>query len=367
MSKYLKRNRLSGIGLQFFAEAGMSIFDLVTAPDLTAYWETMIKDRPPYLGETLWTNQKKLGLDLKWIKGAQGLPVVLKPSAFDVGVVPRPRIGFERLSAEMPFFKESTYIDEELRQQLNMVIETGNQAYIDSVLNRVFNDEIRLLEGARARREMMRMMALTTGSIAITANGQDLSYDYGVPANHKTTVTKSWSDPSADILGDISAWQETVESDTGVKPTRAVCDSKTWGYIKKNAAISKAIYVVAGGGIMASDAKVKALLLEELELEVVVYTKMYTGDTGASIKYIPEDTFVLFPAGTLGSTWFGTTPEESDLLGGSVANVSITDTGVAVTTMKKSDPVQVETKISMVSLPSFEAADQIFIADVTTA
>jgi hypothetical protein len=32
--------------------------------------------------------------------------------------------------------------------------------------------------------------------------------------------------------------------------------------------------------------------------------------------------------------------------------------------MKKTDPVNVETKVSMVSLPSFEAADQIFIADI---
>lgn len=343
----------------------MNIFDLVTAPELTAYWETFIKDRPPYLGETLWTNQKKLGLDLKWIKGSQGLPVVLKPSAFDAGVVPRPRIGFDRLSAQMPFFKESTYIDEELRQQLNLVLETGNQAYIDSVMNRVFNDEIRLLEGARARREMMRMMALTTGSIAIVANGQAFDFDYGVPENHKGTVSKSWSDPSADILADIRKWQDIVESDTGVKPTRAVCDSKTWGYIKKNTAISKAIYVVAGGGILVSDSRVKALLMEELELEVTVYSKLYTNDSGTSTKYVPDDTFVLFPTGTLGNTWFGTTPEESDLLGGNVANVSITDTGVAVTTMKKSDPVNVETKVSMVSLPSFEAADQIFIADTS--
>ena len=57
-------------------------------------------------------------------------------------------------------------------------------------------------------------------------------------------------------------------------------------------------------------------------------------------------------------------PEESDLLSSGVANVSITDTGVAITTMPKSDPVNVETKVSMISLPSFEAADQIFIADV---
>lgn len=345
----------------------MTIFDLVTAPELTAYWETFTKDRPPYLGETLWTNQKKLGLDLKWIKGSMGQPVVLKPSAFDADVVPRPRIGFDRLAAQMPFFKESTYIDEELRQQLNMVLETGNQAYIDSVMNRVFNDEVRLLEGARARREMMRMMVLTTGSIAITANGQNYSYDYGIPENHKGTVKVSWSDTSADILADVREWQDKIEADTGTRPTRAVCDSTTWGYIKKNEIISKAVYVVAGGGILVSDAKVKALLLEELGLEVVVYSKMYINDSGVAVKYIPADTFVLFPTGTLGSTWFGTTPEESDLMGGNVANVSITDTGVAVTTMKKADPVNVETKVSMVSLPSFEAADQVFIADISAS
>ena len=52
---------------------------------------------------------------------------------------------------------------------------------------------------------------------------------------------------------------------------------------------------------------------------------------------------------------------------GSVANVSITDTGVAVTTVQKADPVQVETIVSMICLPSFEAADQVYILDTTKA
>ena len=343
----------------------MNIFDLVTAPELTAYWETFSKDRPPYLGETLFPSRKKLGLDLKWIKGSAGAPIVLKASAFDAAAVPRPRIGFDRLSAEMPFFKESTYVDEEMRQQLNMVMESGNQAYIDSVMSQVFNDEIRLLEAAAARREMMRMSALTSGAISVIANGQTYTYDYGVPASHKAQVSKSWSDPTADIIGDIRGWQDKIEEDTGVKPTRAVCDSTVWSNIKKNNAISKAIYVVSGGGVTVSDARAKAFLMEELELEVTVYSKMYKNDTGVATRYMPADTFVLFPSGTLGNTWFGTTPEESDLLGRAATNVSITDTGVAVTTMAKQDPVNVETKVTMISLPSFEAADQIFIGDVT--
>ena len=72
----------------------------------------------------------------------------------------------------------------------------------------------------------------------------------------------------------------------------------------------------------------------------------------------------LFPTGNLGNTWFGTTPEESDLMSGTADNVSITDVGVAVTTMKKSDPVNVETKVTMICLPSFETADSVFLLDV---
>ena len=51
---------------------------------------------------------------------------------------------------------------------------------------------------------------------------------------------------------------------------------------------------------------------------------------------------------------------------GSTANVAITDTGVAVTTMKREDPVNVETKVTMICLPSFEMADQVAIIDTAS-
>ena len=344
----------------------MSIFDLIKAPELTSYWEEHTQDQPPYLGEELFPSDKKLGLKLDWIKGANGLPVVLKPSAFDVGAVPRPRIGFDKLSTQMPFFKESMYIDEELRQELNMVTETGNQAYIDAVVRRVFNDETRLLEGARARREEMRMMALTTGAIAITANGQAYNYDYGMPENHKVTVDTSWSDyDNSDPVEDIRRWMDMVEDDTGIRPTRGVCTRKTWGYLRRNQHIIKSLFVLSNGQVGAlSDSRLTQYLMDELGLELIVYGKRYTNDAGVATQYVPDDTVVLFPTGTLGNTWFGTTPEESDLMGGKAANVSITDVGVAVTTMEKTDPVNVETKVTMICLPSFESADSVVIADV---
>lgn len=347
----------------------MNIFDLIKAPELTAYWEEHSQHQPPYLGEELFPSDKKLGLKLDWIKGANGLPVVLKPSAFDVGAVPRPRIGFDMLSAEMPFFKESTFIDEELRQQLNMVLETRNQSYIDSVVRRVFDDETRLLAGARARREEMRMMALTTGAIAITANGQAYNYDYNLPEDHKVTAKTGWANlETADPIEDLRTWMDKAEADTGIRPTRGVCSRKTWGYLRSNQKILKSIFVLSNGQVGSiSDSRLTQYLMDELGLELIIYSKQYKNDAGVATKFVPDDTVSLFPEGSLGKTWFGTTPEESDLMGGKVANVAITDMGVAVTTIEKADPVNVETKVTMICLPSFEAADSVIIADVSAA
>lgn len=342
-----------------------SIFDLVTAADVTAYWENMQQNRAPFVGEQLFPADKKLGLNLEWINGNSGIPVVLNLSAFDANVIPRGREGFSISNAKMPFFKESMYIDEEMRQQLNMVLETGKQAYIDVVMNRIFNDEIKLIEAARSQRERMRMSALTTGAISLASNGQAVSYDYGVPQSHKATVGTTWGTAGATPVADIRAWMDTIEDDTGVRPTRAICNSSVWNALLADASIKNTIFVYSQGVSTISDNALTAFLKDQLNLSVYVNNKRYKNELGVATKFVADDTFVLFPEGQLGTTWFGTTPEESDLLSGSVANVSITDTGVAVTTMKKADPVNVETKVSMICLPSFESADQIFIADTT--
>ena len=81
----------------------MTIFDLVQSQDIVAYWETLSQNRAPYMFESMFPNDKKLGLDLSYIKGSSGLPVALSVSAFDAQAVPRNRIGFEKMSAEMAY------------------------------------------------------------------------------------------------------------------------------------------------------------------------------------------------------------------------------------------------------------------------
>lgn len=342
----------------------VSIFELVTAEDIVAYWVARLQEETEgLLGEELFDEQQKLGLDLKWIKGAEGLPIVLKPSAYDVAALKRDRIGFEKVATEMPFFKESMMIDEELRQQLNMVLESGNRAYIDSIMKRVFNDEMSLLRGARAQRERMRMSLITTGGISISANGQDYEYDYGLKDYQQKTVSVSWSDPDADIISDILNWMDIVEDESGTRPERAVTNNETVKYFMKNKLIRNGIWG-NDSTAPASKEKVLAYVTNETKLSFAFYSKKFVDEFGQKKKYIPDDVFTLLPSGKLGTGWFGTTPEQSDLMAGTAANVAITDTGVAVTTSKKVDPVNVDTKVSMIYLPSFERIDEILIADL---
>lgn len=343
----------------------MTIFDLMTSQNIVAYWEVLLQDEAPYPCEELFPDDKKRGISLKWIKGAKGLPVVLKTSAFDAAAIPRARIGFDKLSAEMPYFKESTYIDEELRQELNLVLETGNQAYIDSVMNNIFDDEMRLLRGARATRERMRMQALTTGVIAMANNGQAFTYDYGIPDANKVEASVSWSDlTNADPIKDIRALRKTIKDATGVDCTRAMCDEATLDYICNNTKIKTAIYALRSNiGEITYD---EAIRYVENRTGIRIRTNdyRYVDEQEQTQAFMPADTFVMFPAGRLGKTWFGTTPAESDLMTSNAANVSITETGVAVVTAQKVDPVQVETIVSMICLPSFEGANHVGIIDV---
>lgn len=345
----------------------MTIYDYIVAKEIAAYYNTKVSEQslPPYLGEELFPNKKQLGLDLSFIKGAKGLAKILKLSAFDAKTVKRDRIGFEKLQTEMPFFKEGMSVDEKTRQELLRVMQTGNQEYIDMVLNKIFDNQTVLVEGASVVRERMRMQLISTGTIVMENNGQTYEYDYGVPSNHKVTPTNLWNAADADPVADITAWQDLLEQEGNGRPTRAITSRKVLRQLAKVPAIVNSIYVFGEGKVTSIDeTAVINYIADRTGLDIVVYEKFYKDVDDTTKRMIAEDLFIMIPEGTLGNTYFGTTPEEADLMASGIANVSIVDTGVAVTTSKLVDPVNVETKVSMISLPSFEAADQIVIADV---
>lgn len=347
-----------------------TIFDYVNSKEIAVYYTEGALNQIPYLGETLFPAKKQIGLDLSWIKGSKGLPVALKPSNFDAKATLRERIGFEKLSTEMPFFREGMRIGEKDRQQLNTFMAAQNKDLIMPLINNIYDDATNLINGARVQAERMRMQLLSTGKIAILENRMPYDYDYKFDSNNKETLTGTdmWSDSAnSNPVADIQNWQDDVEDRTGIRVTRAICTRKTWNYLMQNEKIRLDMNPIGGHNIIMTDSMLKQYLSQKLGLTIAVYNKKYSLDvkTPTSDLFFPDDLFTMIPPGTLGNTYYGTTPEESDLMTGQTdAKVEIVNTGIAITTIKEPHPVNVETIVSGIFLPSFEAIDNIFIATV---
>ena len=111
--------------------------------------------------------------------------------------------------------------------------------------------------------------------------------------------------------------------------------------------------------------RVQAFVEEELNVKIVMYTKKFKDEAGRESTFYPDNIVMMLPNGALGNTWYGTTPEEADLTSGSAGvDVSIVNTGVAVTVTKTTDPVNTKTTVSEIVLPSFERMNECYALEV---
>ena len=341
--------------------------DAFTAPAIASIVNENASNRIPYLGEGLFPRVQKSGLTLKWFKQNLGLPVILKPSAFDANATIRSRQGLEVIDTEMAYFKEAMIVKEQDIQDYETQIE--NSPYAKEILDRNFRDAETLIEGARVVEERMRMSLLANAngkpSINIAADGVAYEYDFDpngtYAANNFTALTGTsvWSDASSTPLDDVQDAQDAIEARTGERPSIMIISKATMNNLKKNKSIKDAILAQnVTANILMTDARVKEVFANELGIAIIVYTKQYVDETGATKKFYPDGMATLLPSGKLGNTYKGTTPEQhraGDL------NVQIVDNGTAVTVNTSFDPVQTVTKASEVVLPSFENMDRTYM------
>lgn len=319
------------------------------------------------VGSVLFPTKKQMGIDITMIKGAKNKPIVLKTSQFDTSVRVRSlRADIKQETKEMPFFKEAVVIKEKDRQNLLMAMSAANVQWRNLILDNIYGDISGLVEGADVQAERMRMQLMSSGAINIVTVDGDIVLDYGLPVGNKETLltTAKWDQiATANPVDDIGRWQDAIELATGVRPTRAICSRTTFRYIQKNAMIR--LDINPNGATIVTEAIVKAYLQTKLGVSVEVISGTFLAEDGTTeLSYYPEAKFTMFPAGQLGSTYYGTTPEEADLITGNAADVKIVRGGIAVTTIKQADPVTVLTKVSQICLPSFEKVTQVFIATV---
>lgn len=353
----------------------MNLGDLFTSKAIALNWYEAASNRLPYLGEGLFPAKKKMGLNLSWIKGYRGLPVSLMPSNFDAKPTFRDRIGVTKLDTEMAFFREAMIVKEKDEQEI-MNVQEADSPYATEILNRIFDDANTLIEGALVVPERMRMQLISSqGSpqIAIAANSLTYAYNYDPNGDFASnnylalTGTAKWSDTANyDPMTDIKNAQDKIEENTGVRPSIAVMSRKTFNYLLKNEKIKSGILAQnITANIFMTDGILKAFLKEQLGVSIIVYTKKFKAENGTASSFYPDDMCTLMPEGFLGSTWFGTTPEERTGMQSGM-QISIVNTGIAVAVSRPNEvPLRTETIASEIVLPSFERMDECFVMKVS--
>ena len=354
------------------------LFDgLFSAAAIAANWTETADNRIPYLGEGLFPAAKKAGLDLKWIKGNKGIPVTLMPSAFDAQATYRDRIGVDKLETEMPFFREGFKIKERERQDILRALDSKDP-YAQAAINLVYDDANNLIEGAKVvgERERMQLLAPVNGNVGISikANGVDYTYNYDPNGTWKASNyfalsgTNLWSDTAnSDPFGDIQNAKDNVSGATGTDLRIMVMNKTTFKHLRGNANIKNRYLTKSGAAFgYLTDNEIIEILKDTNDLDgIVLYDKQYKDENGVAKKFFPDGYVTLVPTGTLGSTWYGTTPEEADLANaGTDADVRLIEGGIAVTTIPVLHPVNMNILASEIVLPSFERMDEVAVLKV---
>lgn len=354
----------------------MKLTDVFNSGAIALNYTEVASNQIAYLGIGFFPPQKKAGLDLKWIKGHKGLPVSLAPSAFDAKSTLRDRVGISLNETQMAFFRESMLVKEADEQEI-MRIQSSSDPYAQQVLDNIFNDAANLIDGANVvpERMIMQLLAPLGGDMGINiqANGVDYTYNYDPDgswkANHYaeiSTPADQWTaTATSDPITDLETAMNAQEQVGGNRPEILLMSKNTFNLIKKSASIKN--YILAQNttaNVNLTDKRVRDFIEEELNVRVITYTKQFKDESGTAQKYYPDNIVMMLPAGAIGTTWYGTTPEERTLAQRSDADVSVVNTGVTVSVTITEDPVNTKTTVSEIVLPSFERMNECYALEV---
>ena len=347
------------------------MFDtLLNIHDLVGYYETAHSQGWNYLGETLFPARKKYGLTMSHLlEESPGIGIkALRQSHFDTVPMLRDRkADLQSIQHRMPFFREQMSIGEEDRQELAMFYQAQNDTLVRQKVNDVYDDAATLIGGSKTSIERMRMQILSRGMIDLqNASGLDLQVEYGFdPATQTTNLYAGaqWKNHATSTpLDDLREAKRAARiNGTAV----AYLTEDLFLDLMASQSVIKTVYVNPPVGTIYDVSPIVNFIQTKLGISLIVVDAVtstgepivasYLDETDNEQSFWAEGVVALWPLGTLGTTWFGTTPEEIDLMNKTERSteISIVNTGVAVVLhTDPGPPVKTTTSVSMICLPS---------------
>jgi len=175
----------------------------------------------------------------------------------------------------------------------------------------VVEGALKLDDRLETRIEWLTWQPIVGGQITINENNVKYTVVYDIPDKHKPVIAdaaKKWSNPDADIVGDITSWMLLYRG-TGAKAKKAYFNLKVAGYIAANNGIKGLLKNTSYAEFLSAVNVTGALKLLFPEIEFVTYDEGYVDEKGVFNPFISDDRFIMVGEGQPGEDMmdFGTT------------------------------------------------------------
>lgn len=265
---------------------------------------------------------------------------------------------------KLPALSDSLNMGEYERLQMEFSRTGGTRT--EALEQAIYNDAQTLVRNIHNRLDMAVGEVLATGQLNLTDETDDFaaSLDYGAPADNLPTAAVLWTDPTADIIGDLQAWTAAYAASNGVAPATVWVSRTVMNALTLNTGL---IGVVGGEGrTRVSPADINSILGSWGLPQIEVVDKVYT-DGGEQRRAIPEDRAVFVPAnpGDLLNVTFGVTATALELVDSNHAEFGFEQApGIAAVVIKEGPPFRQFTFVDAVALPVVNNANMLFSAKV---
>lgn len=352
----------------------MTIFELLTANNFVTYFDkaNQVQD---YKMEAKFPTQKSNSLTVQMVKGRAGLPVVLEPSAFDANPTLREKVGISKMYHDLPFFREADRYGEKEIMDMNDAVQLGRDNDALNIMQNLFDYQGELVRGAFARLEQMRWQVVLTGGISVQGdldkqnnslyrlNFDDASGTWA--SNNVTTLTGDDKWDAADAEGNpIEDIEDIITDakDNGVELAEAYMNTTTFRAMMNHPTVTA---LINPNGVLLTNVQKEQIMSDYLGIKFIVYDGRYSAKnetTGLyeTFKFIPDGVVSLQPAGTLGKTYMGATPESLGVI--QSPEVQMTEyKGLSILRYQEGlAPINHMYVVSFLGMPSFEAMDSVY-------
>lgn len=340
----------------------MQLWDIVPAPDATAFARVVPDDLPNSLDRFL-PNREIQGVKSRVARRTRTnvvakyraynaeTPIGERPEAVAITEVTLPPIGQKLLVTEW--------------ERLWLEMNSGSGGALEGMITQIYDDIEANVRAVRNRLELARADLLVDGKFTLAGeNGLTLEADYSLAASHKPVPATLWSSAVSTPLSDEIAWHQVVKTDAGRPAIASIASSTVIGYLLKNDEYRSAYW----GGNATAQPNLSLAQLNQVRADrglppLVEYDHQLSVG-GVSTRLIPVDRLIMVTA-DLGETQFGITAESLELVGSNAVDFTRADApGLFAAAYREPDPVTGWTKVTGVAMPVLADVNGLLSADV---